>query len=156
MYKILRLLFKFFTTNSPQKLIKIEIQLMYLFNNKSKYLRKKFSRRIYYKYACEISNMSQIHSSVNFIHPIAVIIGSNVVIEENCQIYQNVTIGSNFCSNNKMPYIKKNTKIGAGAKLIGDIQIGQNCIIGANAVVTKSVPDNSLVFGYNKVKKLNV
>ena len=52
-----------------------------------------------------------------------------------------------------MPYIKQGTKISAGAKLIGNITIGQNCIVGANAVVTKSVPDNTVVYGFKNMKE---
>ncbi len=157
MPKIIILLLMRLMTSKPQKRIKIEIQLMYYFDKKSTFLRKYFLRKIYYVYHCEISNMSQIHDSVEFVHPIAVIIGSNAVIEENCTIYQGVTIGSDFFGNNEMPYIKKNTKIGAGAKIIGAITIGSNCIIGANAIVTKSIPNNSIVYGVNKIKKnLNV
>ena len=39
-----------------------------------------------------------------------------------------------------------------GAKVIGGVTIGENCIIGANAVVTKSIPDNSIVIGANIIK----
>lgn len=52
-----------------------------------------------------------------------------------------------------MPTIKSGTTISSGAKIIGDIIIGNNCIIGANAVVTKSVPNNSVVVGANKIHK---
>jgi serine O-acetyltransferase len=154
MYNLTTLIYQWLKTNKPQKKIKVEIQLMYYFNNKSSFLRKKFERRLYYKYHCEISRMSKIDENVEFIHPISVIIGSRAVIEKDCLIYQNVTIGSDFNKNNEMPYIKRNTKIGAGAKLIGGIEIGENCIIGANAVVTKSVPNNSIVYGVNKIKSL--
>ena len=44
-----------------------------------------------------------------------------------------------------------NTTVCAGAKLIGGIVIGENCIIGANAVVTKNVPDDSVVVSANKI-----
>jgi len=155
-YKFFILLYQWLKTNKPQKKIKIEIKLMYYFNNKSSFLRKKFERRLYYKYHCEISRMSKIDESVEFTHPISVIIGSRAIVEEKCLIYQNVTIGANFNkNNNEMPYIRKNTKIGAGAKLIGGIEIGENCIIGANAVVTKSVPKNSIVYGANKIKPIS-
>jgi len=47
-----------------------------------------------------------------------------------------------------MPKIKSGTIVSTGAKIIG-----KNCIIGANAVVTKSIPDNSVVIGANKIHK---
>lgn len=43
--------------------------------------------------------------------------------------------------------IGDNVLIGAGAKIIGEITIGQNCRIGANAVVNRHMPDNSVAFG---------
>ena len=152
MYKILKL---FFTSN-PIKRFQMECQLMLYYTKRSRFLRKRFQRRLYYIYSCDISHSAQIHESVTFGHPIGIVIGSNAVIEKNCSIYQNVTIGANFASDNKMPRIKQNTKISAGAKIIGDIIIGENCIIGANAVVTKSIPDNSIVVGANKVISQNI
>lgn len=146
------------TTSKPVRKFNIECQLMFYFKNKSYFLRKFFQRRLYYKYHCEISHMASIHESVQFVHPIAVIIGSQAVIEENCIIYQCVTIGSTFNDDNKMPTIKSGAIISSGAKIIGNITIGKNCIIGANAVVTKSVPDNMVVVGANKMhqKKENL
>lgn len=144
-------LWKWFFTNDPKKSLELEIQLMFYFNQKSKFLRKIFQRRIYYKYHCEISHLAVIHSSVQFIHPLGIVIGSQAIIEKNRHIYQQVTIGSNFNSDNRMPHIQEGCKIGTGAKLIGGITIGKNCIIGANSVVTKSIPDNSIVVGINTI-----
>ena len=76
-----------------------------------------------------------------------------LLLKKNCTIYQCVTIGSTFNDNNKMPKIKSGTIVSTGAKIIADIIIGKNCIIGANAVVTKSIPDNSVVIGANKIHK---
>lgn len=63
-------------------------------------------------------------------------------IGKNCWIYQNVTIGE---INKKAPVIGDNCLIGAGAILIGDIRIGNNVFIGAGAVVNSNVPDNCTV-----------
>lgn len=60
-------------------------------------------------------------------------------IGENCRIYQNVTIGE---VNREAPVIGDNCLIGAGAVIIGNIRIGDNVCIGAGAVVGKDVPDN--------------
>ena len=54
---------------------------------------------------------------------------------------------------NKAPRIGNNVYIGAGAKILGDIEIGDNVKIGANAVVTKNVPDNCTVVGSNRILK---
>lgn len=140
-------------TNKPMKKFIIEVELMLYYKNKNRLIRKYFERRIFYKYNCEISSSANIHNSVKFIHPIAIVIGSNAVIEKNCVVYQSVTIGSTINNDNKMPHIKEGTIVYAGAKLIGNITIGKNCIIGANTIVTKPVPDNSIVIGVNKIKK---
>lgn len=47
--------------------------------------------------------------------------------------------------------IGKNTIVCAGAKILGDVVIGENCIIGANAIVTKNVPNGATVVGFNKM-----
>lgn len=64
---------------------------------------------------------------------------------ENCWINQQVTIG--YKNKTDCPTIKNNVTICAGAKIIGDVTIGNNSIVGANAVVIKSVPDNVTVVG---------
>ncbi|MEA4814312.1 MAG: serine acetyltransferase [Oscillospiraceae bacterium] len=63
-------------------------------------------------------------------------------IGANCLIYQNVTIGE---VERKAPRIGDNCLIGAGAAVIGDIQIGNNVKIGAGAVVSFDIPDNCTV-----------
>lgn len=60
----------------------------------------------------------------------------------NCRIYQNVTIGE---VERKAPHIGDNCLIGAGATVVGDVQIGDNVKIGAGAVVSFNIPDNCTV-----------
>lgn len=68
-------------------------------------------------------------------------------IGKNCQIWQNVTIGTNKSHSGNLPVIGDNVKICTGSIVIGDIRIGNNVIIGAGTVVVKNVPDNSVVVG---------
>lgn len=65
-------------------------------------------------------------------------------IGANCWINQQVTIGSSAVG---CPVVGDNVTIHAGAKVLGDITIGDGAIIGANAVVVKSVPPNATVVG---------
>ena len=65
-------------------------------------------------------------------------------IGENCWINQQVTIGFN---GSVSPVIKNNVTIRAGAKVIGDVTIENNSIVGANAVVVKNVPPYTTVVG---------
>lgn len=66
-------------------------------------------------------------------------------IGRNCWINQQVTIG--FSDKTHSPYIGDNVEIKAGAKVIGGVTIGDDVIIGANAVVVKDVPSHSIVAG---------
>ncbi|MEF8682061.1 UNVERIFIED_CONTAM: serine acetyltransferase [Bacillus cereus] len=65
-------------------------------------------------------------------------------IGENCTISQQVTIGK---ATNGNPIIEDGVQITASAVVIGGIRIGSNSIVGANATVTKDVPENSVVVG---------
>lgn len=82
-----------------------------------------------------------------FPHPIGIVIGEGVNIGYNCTIYQNVTIGLKSSSDKNYPRIGNNVKVYANSIIIGDIEIGDNCIIGASTVVTQSIPPNSVVAG---------
>ena len=66
---------------------------------------------------------------------------------DNCEIWQQVTIGNKFNEDGEKPVIGNNVKICAGAIIIGAVSIGDNSIIGAGAVVTKDVPANVVVGG---------
>ena len=65
-------------------------------------------------------------------------------IGSNCKIFQQVTIGYN---ENERPMIGNNVTICCGAKVIGGVTIGNNVVVGANAVVVHDVPDNCVVGG---------
>jgi len=77
---------------------------------------------------------------------LGVVIHHRVIIGKNTLIAQNVTIGGTS-KKFGVPVIGDNCLIGPGAKILGAISIGNNCVIGANSVVTKNVPDNSLMGG---------
>lgn len=65
-----------------------------------------------------------------------------------CSIGQGVTVGSKGAGKSDgWPVIGDNVYIGAGAKIIGSIKVGNDCVIGANAVVIRDVPGNSLAVG---------
>lgn len=79
-------------------------------------------------------------------HPNGIVIHPQAKIGVNCLIHQQVTIGVSR-RNNQAPIIKGHVDIGAGAKIIGDITIGEHALIGANAVVVKDVPAYAIVAG---------
>lgn len=74
-------------------------------------------------------------------------ISNGVSIGMDVIIYQNVTIGSNTLKNSRhsgAPLIGNNVFIGAGAAIIGNLSIGDNCRIGANCIVVKDMPANTV------------
>ena len=77
---------------------------------------------------------------------IAVVIHARAVIGNNCIIGQCCTIGGKSKHYN-VPRIGNNVHISTGAKILGPITIGDNVIVGANAVVVKDVPANCIVAG---------
>jgi len=95
-----------------------------------------------------ISRKAQIGPGFFINHFGCIFIHSNVKIGKNCVISQEVTIGVKGAEpNDKAPQIGDNVRIGPGAKIMGPIKIGNNCIIGANAVVVKSFNRNSVIGG---------
>lgn len=82
--------------------------------------------------------------NVDFPHPIGIVMSVNVKLGKNCMIYQNVTIAG---KDGKYPTLGDNVKVYAGACVLGGVKVGNNVIIGANAVVVKDVPDNCVVAG---------
>ena len=81
-------------------------------------------------------------------HGFGVVIGQTSVIEDDVLIYQGVTLGGvSLTQGKRHPTIKKGAVIGAGAKVLGNIIIGENAKIGANSVVVKEVPNNATAIG---------
>jgi len=81
-------------------------------------------------------------------HGAGVVIGETTVIGNDVIIYQQVTLGGVSTSKGKRhPTLEDNGVIGAGAKVLGNITIGENSKVGANSVVVKNVPANSTAVG---------
>ncbi|MEZ7720797.1 serine O-acetyltransferase [Haemophilus parainfluenzae] len=159
-------LYRFFLRSLSEELIFL-IRLMQRFNQNierykdSKFLRKINSllvfllhKRIFRKFACDITPSCKL-GNVVFRHPTGIVIGGGAVLADGVIIHQNVTFGAlRFDEKEKrgipcQQIVGQDTIIGCGAKVLGDVTIGKNCIIGANAVVTKNVPDDTTVVGFN-------
>jgi len=81
-------------------------------------------------------------------HGFGVVIGETAIIEDDVLIYQGVTLGGVSLNHGKRhPTVKKGAVIGAGAKVLGNIVIGEYAKIGANSVVVKEVPSCSTAVG---------
>ena len=85
-------------------------------------------------------------------HGNGIVIGETATIGNDCTIYHGVTLGGTGKDKGKRhPDIGNNVTIGAGAKILGPINIGDNVKIGANATVTKSIAENNTVIEFNKI-----
>ena len=79
-------------------------------------------------------------------HGMGVVIGATAVVGDDVMIYHDVTLGARGIGNGKRhPTIGNNVVIGAGARVLGDIKVGEGAKISANMVVTKEVPAKTSV-----------
>lgn len=106
-------------------------------------------------FGIECSFSPNIGEGLGLLHLNGIVIHGNANIGQDCTILQQVTIGESGKKKDsgKVPKIGDRVFIGTGAKLLGNIIIGNDVRIGANAVVTKNIPDSCTVVGYNKIIK---
>ena len=96
----------------------------------------------------EIHPGAKIGKGVFIDHGMGVVIGETSEIGDRCLLYQGVTLGGTGKDCGKRhPTLQENVVVGAGAKVLGAIQIGSNTRIGAGSVVVKNVERNSTVVG---------
>ncbi len=103
----------------------------------------------------EIHPKAKIGKNLFIDHGMGVVVGETSEIGNNVTIYHNVTLGgiapsinSNDQRNTKRhPSLGDNVIVGSGAQILGPITIKKNSLIGANAVVTKDVPENAVMIG---------
>ncbi len=81
-------------------------------------------------------------------HGMGVVIGETSIVGNDVTLYQGVTLGGTGKEKGKRhPTIEDHVVVGSGAKILGNITVGENCRIGAGSVVLRSVPANSTVVG---------
>ena len=81
-------------------------------------------------------------------HGMGVVIGETAVVGDRCLLYQGVTLGGTGKDHGKRhPTLASNVVIGAGAKVLGSIDVGANTRVGAGSVVVRDVEANSTVVG---------
>ena len=103
----------------------------------------------------EIHPKARIGKNLFIDHGMGVVIGETSDIGDNVTIYHMVTLGGISPSINsndqrevkRHPTLQDNVVVGSGAQVLGPITIGKNAKIGANAVVTKNVPENGIMVG---------
>ena len=81
-------------------------------------------------------------------HGMGVVIGETAIIGDDCMLYHGVTLGgTNWDKVKRHPTLKNGVVIGAGAKILGPITLGNNVRVGSNSVVVRSIDDNETVVG---------
>lgn len=117
-------------------------------------LRRLFSLvyRILYKLVQILTGIElpcEVQLGRNFVidHAGGIVISGYARFGDNCRIRNGVVVGLSRIENPCAPVIGNNVDIGAGAKLLGAISIGDNVLIGANAVVVRDVPADSVAMG---------
>ena len=103
----------------------------------------------------EIHPKAKIGKNLFIDHGMGVVIGETSDIGDNVTIYHNVTLGGispsinseNQRETKRHPTLQDHVVVGSGAQVLGPIVVGKNSKIGANAVVTKDVPENGVMVG---------
>ncbi|MGL5081297.1 MAG: serine O-acetyltransferase [Microcoleaceae cyanobacterium] len=96
----------------------------------------------------EIHPGATLGSGIFIDHGMGVVIGETAIVGDYCLIYQGVTLGGTGKESGKRhPTLGENVVVGAGAKVLGNIEIGSNVRIGAGSVVLRNVPPNCTVVG---------
>lgn len=108
------------------------------------YIERLLYHRCCVRCGCDIPSHVCIGGGFKVLHGFGIVINSGTIIGKNCTIVAGTVIGANHTGH---PIIGENVSIGANCTIIGDISIGDNVDIGAGAIVTKSIPDNAVVYG---------
>ena len=111
----------------------------------------------------EIHPKARIGKNLFIDHGMGVVIGETSEIKDNVTIYHMVTLGGIAPSVNskdqrnvkRHPTLEDNVIVGSGAQVLGPVVVGKNAKIGANAVVTKDVPENAVMIGI-PAKNINI
>lgn len=99
-------------------------------------------------YAMDIHPQARIGSSVFLDHGIGLVIGSTTVVEDGANIWHGVTLGSTLTqAGDRHPKVRRNVTIGAGATILGNIEVGEGAIVAAGSVVINPVEPFTVVAG---------
>jgi len=96
-------------------------------------------------FAIELGNDIELGTGVFFMHTVGTVVGGNARIGDGCIFLGNNTIGAS--SNRGCPRIGARTILGAGARVLGNLDVGEDCMIGANAVVVRDIPAGKVATG---------
>ena len=163
MFETLRRDVRVFWERDPAARGSLEIVLLYpglhaiwghriahwLWTHGAKLLGRALSQFVRCLTGIEIHPGAQIGPGFFIDHGMGIVIGETAVVGEDCSLYHGVTLGGTKFERGKKrhPTLEDRVVVGAGTKILGNIVIGSDSRIGANAVVVKPVPANSVVVG---------
>jgi len=120
----------------------------FLWSIKLKLIARIFSHLARILTGIEIHPGAQIGRRFFIDHGMGVVIGETAIIGDDCTLYHGVTLGGTTWKKGKRhPTLKNNVVIGAGAKVLGPITLGNNSKVGSNAVVVTDIPNESTAVG---------
>jgi len=119
-----------------------------LWNAKLRFLARTLSQLTRFFTGVEIHPGARIGRRLFIDHGMGVVIGETAVVGDDCVLYHGVTLGgTNTGQTKRHPTLGDRVLVGAGAKLLGAITIGDDCSVGANAVVLDDAPAGSTLVG---------
>lgn len=120
----------------------------YLWQQQRKAIALYLQNQISVAFDVDIHPAAKIGCGIMFDHATGVVVGETSVIENDVSILQGVTLGGTGKeSGDRHPKVREGVMIGAGAKILGNIEIGRYAKIGANSVVLQAVPEYTTVAG---------
>ncbi len=140
--------FEIFLTYSGLKAVRSYRRAHWFYKHKMFTIARIISQRSRHKTGIEIHPGAKIGKGLFIDHGMGVVIGETTIIGDNCLLYQGVTLGGTGKDKGKRhPTLGNNVMVGAGAKVLGPIEIGDNVKVAANAVVLKDIPKNCTAVG---------
>ena len=120
----------------------------WLWNNGRKAMALFLQSRISQLFAVDVHPAARIGRGIMFDHATGIVIGETAVVEDDVSIMQDVTLGGTGKeSGDRHPKIRRGVLLSLGAKILGNIEVGEYSRIGAGSVVLKSVPPHCTAVG---------
>lgn len=159
--KIIKLIKYILGIYNYDRLAEARIRRMYTLYAKggkwNKFIALRLCNKIRGKYGINVYPTTKVGKNLYIAHCYGIGIGKTAEIGDNCRIFPNVHIASKAIKgggSRRHAKIGNNCALCINATILGPITIGDNVIVGANALVTKDIPSNSVVTGINQIRPL--
>ncbi|MCT6879044.1 MAG: serine O-acetyltransferase [Commensalibacter sp.] len=127
-----------------------------LWNENRQFLALHLQSRISEKFGVDIHPAAHIGQRVMIDHATAIVIGETAVLEDDVSMLQEVTLGgTGKVEGDRHPKVRRGVLIGAGAKILGNVEIGEGAKVGAGSIVLESVPPYTTVVG-NPARRIGI